>query len=298
MTRRIGIMLMLAAGVVGVPVWAQQASTTAPAAATAAAPAAQSSAAAAASSAAPGTTVPAADAKKIVQQMHEANYSLAKHGFGSAHCSVAVNWDDIYKQLNANNDDSQQLLALLEKSRFKVVIGPEGSTSISVDSEEAPPSENIAERMRQSQAGIQQTITGLFNTWAGFMVRSMIPEPDETYELKSSDAGYLLTFSGDGANITINTDPKLKIGHVEFKSEKLNGNFDPTFDSTPEGYVLTGYRATFTAAQGQASELVMALTNQKVEGLELPQQVTAKIPYNDTKLNMVFTFSDYQVTKH
>jgi hypothetical protein len=235
--------------------------------------------------------------KKIVQDMHEANYTLKKHGLGSVHCSVQVNWADMYQELDATGDDSKKLLVLLEKSRFKVAIGPEGSTSISVESDEPPPNEQVAERMRQALSGAQETITGFFNSWAGFMVRSMIPQPDEEYQLKAEDGGYLLTYSEGKAIVSINTDTNLKIGHVDFKSEKLSATFDPTFDPTPDGYVLTGYSSNFTAPAGQPTSVTMTIENETVDGLVLPRALRVTVPYKDKSLPIDFVFSDYKVAK-
>jgi hypothetical protein len=283
MIRRFAIVAALAA--IG-PIWAGPASRQRPA---------EPAAGQAGATASPPAG--ALDSKKIVHDMHDANYNLKKHGLGSVHCSVQVNWADMYQQLGATGEDSKKLLALLEKSRFKVAIGPDGSTAISVESDEPPPNEQIAERMRQSFSGVQESITGFFNSWAGFMVRSMIPQPGEEYQLKAENGGYLLTFSGGGASVSINTDMNLKIGHVEFKSEKLSAGFDPTFEPTPDGYVLTAYSSTFTAPAGQPTSVTMTMENETVDGLVLPRTLRITVPYKDKSLAVGFVFSDYQVAK-
>jgi hypothetical protein len=117
-----------------------------------------------AAAAAPGATAqnPAdvPNAAEVIQKAHAAQYSLPKQGMKSFRCSITIDWDALYKGLGANSESSQTILALLKKTRFKVAVGPDGSSSISRESDEPPPSAEIAERLQQSQAGTEQMING------------------------------------------------------------------------------------------------------------------------------------------
>jgi hypothetical protein len=238
------------------------------------------------------------DAAEIIRKAHDAQYSLPKQGMKSFRCSITIDWDALYKDLGADSESSQTVLALLKKIRLKVAVGPDGSSSLSRESDDAPPSAEIAERLQESQAGLDQMINGLLKTWAVYMVESMIPQPDEKYHLELVDGKYLLTQSENGMDLAIDFDSNLKIARVSSKSSKQNGEFRPTFESNPNGFVLTGYVITFDPpVAGGTTKADVKIENQTVDGLELPHLVSIKLPYKDASMNVHLTFSDYQVTR-
>jgi len=236
--------------------------------------------------------------KDVIRNARTAQYNLPKQGMQSFRCSIAIDWEGVFKQLGADTDSSQALLALLQKTRFKAMVGPDGSSSLSRESDEPPPNADIADRLRGSEDGVEQTITGLLKTWAGFMVLSMIPEPSDEYDLALADGKYLLTYGAGGMDIAIEFNSDLKMERVSYKSAKLSGEFKPTFEANPNGFVLSGYAATVDEpATGGMTHFDASFENQTVDGLTLPHVVTAKVPFKDTGMTIQMTFSDFQVTK-
>jgi hypothetical protein len=237
------------------------------------------------------------NAADVIRKMHDAQYNLPKHGMKGFRCSITIDWDAFYKDLGADSASSQALLSLLKKTRFRVVVGPDGSSSVSRESDE-PPSADIADRLQQSQAGVDQVINGLLKTWAIFMVQSVIPQPDEKYRLVLVDGKYLLTQSTDSSNLAIDFDSNFMMERVSTRSTKTqSGVFRPTFANSPNGFVLTGYTVTFDPpVDGQTANADVKIENQAVDDLELPHIVNIKLPYKNASLKIHMTFSDYQVT--
>jgi hypothetical protein len=237
------------------------------------------------------------NAAEVIRKAHAAQYSLPKQGMKSFRCSITIDWDALYKGLGANSESSQTVLALLKKTHFKVAVGPDGASSISRESDEPPPSAEIAERLQQSQAGAEQMINGFLKSWAGFMVQSMIPAPDEKYHLVLVDGKYLLTLSDKGTDLAIDFDANLAMERVSVKSAALNAELKPTFENTPNGYVLVAYVATFPAPQaGGPTGADVKIENQMVDGFQLPHLVNLGVPIKETTVVIHMTFSDYQVT--
>jgi hypothetical protein len=211
--------------------------------------------------------------------------------------ATAQNPADVPNAAEVIRESSQTILALLKKTRFKVAVGPDGSSSISRESDEPPPSAEIAERLQQSQAGTEQTIKGFLKSWVAFMVQSVIPAPDEKYHLVLVDGNYLLTVSDNGYDLAIDFNSNLAMERVSVKSAALNVEFKPTFENTPNGYVLVGYIATFPAPEaGGPTSADAKIENQIVDGFQLPHLVNFAVPINETTLAVHMTFSDYQVT--
>jgi hypothetical protein len=132
--------------------------------------------------------------------------------------ATAQNPADVPNAAEVIRESSQTILALLKKTRFKVAVGPDGSSSISRESDEPPPSAEIAERLQQSQAGTEQMINGFLKSWAAFMVQSVIPAPDEKYHLVLVDGNYLLTVSDNGSDLAIDFNSNLAMERVSVKA--------------------------------------------------------------------------------
>jgi hypothetical protein len=236
-----------------------------------------------------------ADTRKIIRDAGEANYSLAKHGVSNIQCSVSVNWAEVDPPEDWRDPErGKEVLASLEKSHFKVAIGAKGQTVVSVDTGQDSLVDGVVE---EEQDTMHQRIRTFVQAWAGFMVQSMIPKPDDDYHLRPDGNGYMLTFSDAGANYAITINSKFEIERVVYKFENLNGEVDPRFEASPEGFVLTGLDSKASSAEEQPSQTTFTVQNQTIDGLILPQVITATVPGDTKPLSIRLTFSDYHVTK-
>lgn len=239
-----------------------------------------------------------ANAKDVVRSVKAAQYNLPKQGMQSFRCSIAIDWDGMYKQLGADGDVARKTLALLNKTRFKGVVGPDGSISLSHDSDEPPPNGEVAERLKRAEDGAEETITGLFKTWAGFMVSSVIPNPDEEYHLALSGGEYRLTYGSEEMNVQVEFSSALKMERFSYTASEIKAEFKLAFDPDPKGFVLSGYTATIDSPNPNVPKhFDVSLENQSVNGLMLPHVAIARIPSKDSTVALEMTFSDFQVTK-
>jgi hypothetical protein len=245
-----------------------------------------------------GEPVEVANARDILGSVKAAQYNLPKQGMQSFRCLIAIDWDGMYKELGADGDSARATLALLNKTRFKGVVGPDGSISLSHDSDDAPPNAEIAERVKRSEDGVDETITGLFKTWAGFMVSSVIPNPDEEYHLVRSGGEYRLTYGSEGTNIQVEFNSDLNMERFSYTASEIKAEFKLAFDPDPKGFVLSGYTAAIDSPNPSIPKhFDVSIENQRVNGLMLPHVAIAKIPSNDSTVALEMTFSDFQVTK-
>jgi len=268
---------------------------------------AQSSAHPAPAQARGGTTTPAAaaqgqgdvaNAKDVIRNVKAAQYNLPKQGMQSFRCSIAIDWDGMYKQLGADGDVARTTLALLDKTRFEGVVGPGGSISLSHESDEPPPNGEISERLKRSEDGADETITGLFKTWAGFMVGSMFPNPDEEYHLKLSGGEYQLTYGAEGTTIQVEFNSILKMERFSYTASEIEADFKLAFEPDPKGFVLSAYTAAIDSPNSNVPKRFdVSIENQMVNGLMLPHVAVARIPSKDSTVALQMTFSDFQVTK-
>src|SRR5215475_14674848 len=98
------------------------------------------------------------ESKEMVRRARNAYYSLQDVGIVEFGCDLKPDWDAAFKTLKLDRAGREQLLPILKSTRFRVLIGPAGSSLLSREADSAPPNEEIADRARKSLAGFEQMI--------------------------------------------------------------------------------------------------------------------------------------------
>jgi hypothetical protein len=235
--------------------------------------------------------------QEIVRQARQSYYSLKSQGLAELRCAVQPDWDSIYKAVKTDEVGAGQLLPILKGTHFTVVLGPDGASTISHESDTAPPNEEVARRVRQSIDGMEQLLTGFFQTWSGFMFNSILPDPDSKYHLEDLGGKYDLTFGDDATSFAIALNHDLAIEELKETSPQLDATLHPQWSPSSKGLVLTGNQAKYQAAKSDSGELTVKVEYQEVEGLSLPSIVVATIPFAADHVSIQLVFRDYQIKK-
>ena len=93
------------------------------------------------------------DKKELVRQARQSYYNLANAGLNEFRCQVLPDWDTTFNGLKADPVGRDQVLPILRKTHFELLVGPNGASTVSHQSELAPPNEQVAERVREAIAG-------------------------------------------------------------------------------------------------------------------------------------------------
>lgn len=235
--------------------------------------------------------------QEILRQARQSYYSLKSRGLVQLRCVVQPDWDSMYKTMNPDKVGTEQLLPILRSTHFTVLLGPDGASTVSHESDIAPPSEEVARRIRQSVDGMEQLLTGFFHTWSGFMFNSLLPEPDSKYHLEDLGEKYALSF-GDSANqIAEVLSHQLAIEEVKVTSPEFDATLRPQWSASSNGLVLTGYEANYKGATSEALKVSVRVEYREVEGLSLPSTVNAEVPFAAGHVSIRLAFLDYQVKK-
>ncbi len=186
---------------------------------------------------------------------------------------------------------------MLKATHFTVLLGPDGASTISHESDIAPPSEEVAQRIRQSVDGMEQLLTGFFQTWSVFMFNSLLPEPDSKYHLEDLGEKYALSFSERANQVAVVLNHQLAIEEVKVTSPKFDSTLHPQWSASSNGRVLTGYQAYYKGATSEPVQLSVKVEYREVEGLSLPSTVDAAVPSPAGSVSIRLVFLDYQVKK-
>jgi hypothetical protein len=231
-----------------------------------------------------------------VRRVRQSYYSLKMQGLLEFRCNALPDWDLTYKSAGADKIGSEQLLPILRNTRFKVVRGPDGASTISHESDVAPPDENVAERLRKSIGGIEQALTGFYQTWSQFEFNTLLPDQGSDDTVVELDGKYRLSYQEADTAVVTTLDHDFRFEQIEITSPTWNGSLRRQWSNTENGLLLAGYGASFRTGSS-ASVLSVTVEYEEIEGLKLPSAINAEIPLAKGQVPIRVVFADYEIKK-
>jgi|SRR5580658_395888 hypothetical protein len=237
-----------------------------------------------------------ADKSEVIRKANETYYSLSGNGLTAFRCQVLPDWDATYKDLKMDAVGREQVLPAARRIHFSVAVGPTGAVSISHQSDVAPADEELAKRLRDTTSGLDQVLTGFFQTWSQFMVNSPLPGPVSGYQMEENGNGYRLTADKKDVHAAISMGRDFVIDSMAAKTPDFEGTIHPHFVPHAGGLVLTKYEANY--GNGSTSQaLSVKVEYQDIEGLPIPRIVTMTMSLPQGEINEPITFDDCRITK-
>jgi hypothetical protein len=240
------------------------------------------------------------DKREIVKKARAAYYSLRSRGLDEFEANVQPNWRLVLKdQLAQDPAGAEQGLKMLDGIHFQVSLDRSGATKITHHEDVAPTSEQAAEGFKQIFSGMEQAMSGFFDSWTPFMLTSPFPEAAGEYTLEELNNQYHLSYKDGSAAIATTMSKNLVISEIRVDSPAFKSVLKPEFIKSPQGLLLSGYEATYLGtAGGESVKLSVRIENQPINGFQLPGKLNLDGSYQGTPFQMELAFSNYQVKSH
>jgi hypothetical protein len=236
------------------------------------------------------------DKKEIVSQARQSYYNLTNAGLNGFRCQVQPDFDATFKALKASPIVQDQVLPILRKTHFELLVGPNGASTVSHQSELPPPNEDVAGRVRNATAGVEQILTGFMETWSQFMINSTpLPDANGDYQLENLGNKYRITAKQGSADAVILMDLDYEITELKATTSELSGTIWPKFIRIKNQLILASY--VYSAQSGDPQELSVEIEYGDIEGLKLPAKVTATMKLPSGAVDFLLTFAGCQVDK-
>lgn len=238
-----------------------------------------------------------ADKKAVLDEANRKYYNLKANGLTEFSCQVVPDFDAFYKDVKMDAVGRDQVLPAAKKVSFQVVVGPSGAASVSHQFSEAPPSDEVAARLRQVAAGIEQTVGGFFQTWSPLMVNSPLPGTSDEYQMEDLPDGYRFTADEGKMHGEVSMNHALLIDSIEARTPEFEGTVYPKFVNGNNGLVLESYQVVYKTAGNDSQELSVKVSYQEIEGLSLPQTITLNMTLPQGRVEAPIAFRACQVKK-
>jgi hypothetical protein len=242
---------------------------------------------------------PGNDNKAIIRQARAAYYNLRGKGFLKLQCSAAPNWEPVLAEQKKNDPAAYaKAIALLNAVRFNVAVGSTGDAQVT-HNDVAAPNDKSAEGMKQVYSGMEQMLSGFFQTWTPFMLSDPFPDADTDYKLEDLGTQYRLTYVETGkSNIETLMGKDFAISEMKVATAEFDSTIRPRFEKTAKGFVLIGYDAEYQGkGDPNTMRLKIGIDNREVNGLAMPSKLDVTVWSGGTTNQIELDFTECKVEK-
>lgn len=238
-----------------------------------------------------------ANKKEIIRQAKQAYCSLKDRGLIEFKVNVQPNWQLVLKdQLASDPKGAAAGLELLNGIHFTLSFSPDGAVSVTHRADVAPTNPEAVKGFEQIFSGMEQAMTGFFDTWKPFMFTSPFPEVDSLYHLEDTGTEYVLTYQDGTTEVTNTMSKQLIIKELKVNAPNFKSTLKPRFTTSPQGLLLAGYDASYSEPGGAAATVLnIQIDNQLVSGQPLPSKLTLAGTYENNNFNIELAFFNYTV---
>lgn len=237
----------------------------------------------------------AVDRKEVITHARESYYSLRGMGLLEFQSSIKPTWEiTLADQIRSDPAGAQRGLDLLNGLHFNMTLDDRGKVKVEHRADIAPPNEQAAKGFNQIYSGMDQAVSGFFDTWSLFMLTSPFPEVESEYMLEDLGAEYRLSYKEGSTDVVTRIKKDLIITEITVTSPDFVSSIRPVLSKTGAKYVLQGYDGDYRPVSGSGTvKLNVRLDYQDVKGMQLPHRLTLDSVYDGSPTKMELVFGDY-----
>jgi hypothetical protein len=239
-----------------------------------------------------------ADAESLLRPARAAYVNLAGKGFNRYRFVATPDWAAMLAALAKTNPEGYRAaLDLFAKVRFDVLVGPQGDAQVSHNTVDSPNPQTTA-GLNQVYSGMEQTLTGFFQTWAPFMVNTPFPPAGTSARVEDRGTHYLVDWEEAGdVKVHLQMDRAFTITEMKVRSPAFDSTIRPTFERQPGGLVLAGYDGDYLST-ASSLRLKVLIRNKTIQDLPLPVALDLSVWMGSAdKQQILMTFSELNLEK-
>jgi hypothetical protein len=248
--------------------------------------------------AASAQTADQASKKEVINQAHGAYYSLKGKGLSEFQCNLAPNWEALLADTRKTNPEgADRAISTLNRLKFTVSLGTSGSAKVT-HTTVTPTNKEMASGLDQVYGGMEQMVTGFFDTWSPFMVTTPFPDAASDYQLVALGDQWQLSYKDGNADVVTTMGKDFAIRQLKVTTPDFNSTLQPQFTRTSQGFLLAGYEADyFGKAASETTHLKISIAYQEVNGVQLPQNLNLGGTYGGSAFQIEVALFGCQATK-
>ncbi|HET7873206.1 MAG TPA: hypothetical protein VFL42_11885, partial [Terriglobales bacterium] len=236
----------------------------------------------------------------VLRQARAAYYNLRSEGLLEFQANVVPDWNPILEPLRKSADAQsiERAKRILGGLHFAMSLDRSNTVKVTHSSDAPPENADLAKGFNQIFEGMEQALTGFFETWSPFMLTSMFPDVDSEFQLDDLGDKYKVSYKDGDADVVLTMGKNFVLSEAKVTSPKFSSFIWPEFTATSKGLVLSGYSADYRSTNSdEITKLKIKIGNREINALQLPGTVTLDAIYNGNPYLMQLAFADFQVQK-
>jgi len=245
-----------------------------------------------------GAGASAADKRDVVREARASYYSLQTQGLSQFQCNLTPNWDALLADTKKTNPvGADRAISMLQQIQFTVTQKTHGPAKVT-HTTIAATDDKMAEGLNQIYGGMEQMVSGFFDTWYPFMIISPFPNDGSDYDLAEQGDLWSLSYKdGPSAHVVTTMTKGLLIRELKVNTPQFSSSIRPQFTESAKGMLLTGYQADyFGQSPSETTHLKVDIAYQTVNGFQLPQKLNLGGSYGGSPFQVEVTFSGCQAS--
>jgi hypothetical protein len=237
--------------------------------------------------------------RDVIASAHAAYYRAAQRGLKDFTCQLSPNWEVVLADTAATNPEgARNAVAKLKQIQFTVHAGPGLKTEITHNTVRAE-NDEMATGLAQIYSGMEQMVTGFFDTYSLFMFYVPLPEPDSAYVLQKVADQWSLTYTeGKDTHVATTMAGNFAISSMHVDTPAFKSNIQPLFTANGEGLILTAYQADYDSGNpDEKTVLQVHIEHQMVSGIQLPKTLNLTGTYGTSAFGVIVSFSGCQANR-
>ena len=173
--------------------------------------------------------------------------------------------------------DDSPVLKYLQTVHLSVADELRGRGTLDWSEASAPP-EGKEASMKQMQNGLQQSVSGFFQSWNAYMNGSMVPLPDSSLTVTEAGEGVHLSGAAKEMKIDEDFDKNTVLTRALVVSPAIKVVALPTYAETTDGLILTSVQSTINQPPtAPPIEATFRIEYAKVDSFQLPSHIVLDI---------------------
>jgi hypothetical protein len=230
----------------------------------------------------------AADRDEIVGKARSSYYSLAEQGLKSFQCTVVPDWKGFFAY-NFKTLPDEQRMKLISRVQLAATINDKLHAAvmpITADSGE------IDKSLDRLVGGLQETISGFYQSWVPMVVTNPVPAAAENFTLEQKGDEYRVLMKDGASDSEMALTKDYVISMMKVDGKDLHVVMWPKFTRTDKGLLLTSMDSSI---DNGAMKVFFDIRYEEVDGFKLPRHVVIKVLTTGQQLIFEADFIQYRV---
>jgi hypothetical protein len=240
------------------------------------------------------------DPKGVLVKARAAYYNLSSRGFKQYRFQANPDWASLLGDLAKTNPTGfDAAMKLFSKLHFNVVVDAEGAANISHNEVETP-NEEAKAGMNQVYSGMDQMLTGFFQTWNPFMIQTPFSKVGSALSVEDTGTKYRVQWVETGSTkVDILMDRTYAVTEMKVSSPVFDSVIRPVFDRQPGGLILASYEADYNEkAPAPPIRVIVVIKNKPIQGLVVPTDLDLTAWVGETKSHIIMAFAEPGIEKN